>query len=431
MDIKARSKAVNIIFSVLILVITSAMFACLYAPQLMRVNATEMIHGATTESLVMECIEYFKHFTDYSSSGFPIFVTSFCTYAGYFLALVISFIIYLVNYVIIIVQTIRGLCGKDVNKSIMRRLLMMITAISTYVAYVLGIYHSQTLTIATTIGIGPLAMILGCILLFVLCAIIRVSYEDNRGKGSRVLKVLISLFAFIASFIALASVFATPEMTYNMAYMIFIGTGLLSSTTGGEFVTVSYGALIVSGCGLIFAAQSTFSKLILHSFGFEKRRKDEKPRDNGTSLIVRSILALVFTGAGLACIYVPLMKVFPVTPGIPYYSAISGGLAFISLILAIIHKCISGEIESVSNGATPKKAQVEIEPEPEEEIELVTAPKLKKEPEPEEEPEEEVASLDNSFVGLVIDPESEAKIPTPNDSDSDTPIFNWPKKDDK
>ena len=395
MDIKMKSKSANIVLSILIFLFTTLMFSTFYFSQIMSVSADGIVAQVSLQELIEASVEYFKRFTEYASSGFSTFIYSLFFYGGFLVMLGVTMIIYLVNYIIVTVKTIQGLAGRDTSKDIIRHILMMITAVAVYVAYLTGIYHQQIPTKAITIGVGPMLMVLISTLLFVICAIIRVSYEDKKKKATRVFKVIISYLAFLGSIILFATAFSYNNLSYNLLEAIVIGFSRFQ-TPGQEVISYVYNALFLSAIGFIFAGQDTFTKLILHSFGFEVRKKEKQPRDVGTSLITRSILALVFTGGGMALIKVCLEKLNPTyTYEYGIFLMIGAGLAFVSLVLAIIHKIISGP--------APKEDENSLDKDKEDDVDEKDSPKsesrIETEPEPEEvietEPEEELASFNS------------------------------------
>ena len=367
MDIKSRSKAANIVLSILIFLFSTGMFELLFASQLMIIApGVRPTDYGTTFELFQQSINYFRNIASYSTSEFPSFVVNLIRYGGYAIILLASFITYFVHFIIVTIRTIQGLAGKDTSKSIIKHLLAMITAIVGYIAYLVAVYHQQTFDVnyVITIGVGPFAMLGICLGLFVICAIIRISYMDDRPVTTRVIKVIISLFSIGGSLLMFAAVCETYYSTLNALQTTqLLLFNLIPSSGTPQQELVLFAAIGINGLGFIIAAFTTFHKLIAHSFGFIVDKKDRtKEKEVGTSLIARTILELVLTGIAFALIWFSISRIFP-TYHVSFskYLISAMGFAFISIILAIIHKCLDKEVPVTPIPIEESKLKIEIE----------------------------------------------------------------------
>ena len=363
MDLRYRSKVFNIISSILILIFTLGTFATFALPQLMTVSAAGVIGETTTETLVMAAYsELEKLFTSVNPNP-PIeyIIQIMVPFFGFLGVLAVTGIICFVNFIIILVKTIQGLAGKDNGRSLVKSVLQFVTSAISYVAFLVAIWHTQEDVQVGTIGFGPIAM-LGCALaLFIICAIIRISTDDNKSVASRVFKVIISYLSLLVTVAFYAVIYVVSNHSFNMyeaiSYTFRPLIAATSSTAAAEIIL--NGGVALLGITLLFAGASTFSKLILAAFEVVVRKDEDEPRDVGTSLIVRSILATVFTAGGIMLFMIFFSKLYASTVisySIYLMAIVATGGA--CLVLSIIHKCISKKAEhSYSGGDTDKPTQ--------------------------------------------------------------------------
>ena len=278
MDLKARNKAVNIVFSILIFVLTTAMFYGFYMSPIMLISGDGFGPQLTLTEMFESAIEYFKNFSNNASSGPDVFINGFMTNGMFLIMFAVNIIVYFVHYIVVTVKTAQGLAGKDVNKDIIRHLLSMITAVVVYIATLLSIYHVQSDTAALTIGTGPMVMLAICIVLFVLCAIIKVSGDDKKKPATRVFKVIISFLSLGATMAVLSSMYSVHGVSFNIRTLIVDTFTLLAAAAQGgspDFKVIMTLSLLLLAICFVYAAHSTFSKLIVHSFEVEPTKKDK------------------------------------------------------------------------------------------------------------------------------------------------------------
>ena len=416
MDLRYRSKAFNIISSILILIFVLGTFATFVLPQLMTITANGVIGETSTESLVMKAYSELELlFTGgVSNPTIEYIINSFVPNAGFFVVLAVTGIICFVNFIIILVKTIQGLAGKDNGTSLVKSILQFVTSVVSYVAFLLAINHVQDDIHADTIGYGPIAM-LGCALaLFVICAIIRISTDDNKSVASRVFKVIISFLSLLVSVAFYAVIFVAAGRTYNMfnaiSYTFQPLIAATSSTAAAEIIL--NGSMALLGLTLLFAGVSTFSKLILAAFEVVVRKDEDEPRDVGTSLIVRSILATVFTGGGLMLFMIFFTKLWaPAVFNYSIYLMAIVATGVVCLVLSIIHKCISKKAEHSYSGDKDKPT-----PKPQS---TTSAPK-------------KIEDNNSSFLKIAIEPEENEILSTKESDMTDIDagnVNNLKKKD--
>ena len=382
MDLKMRSKPVNVIFSILILLLSSLLFASFYFPQIVN-NESGIITIYGTRELVENAITLIKNYAQAAPSDISYIQEYIDVYAssfGYLVLLGVTAIVLFVNYIIVIVRTIQGLAGKDINRQLMKHVLIMVTSSVTYVAFLLGIFYFRQYSTPTsytyvTPGYGLYALLGTAVILFVICSIIKISYQDNKKPASRVLKVIISFLSLVATTIFFMSIFrvvdttATSDYSYNIKsgfglILYFFASYLKGGTASNE---IMFSALALVSISFIFAAQTTFNKLIVNSFELEIDKEDETIKDVGGGLIARSIIALIFTGIGSFLTVYCLKLLSPAhnfVIGYPLF--ISMGIAVICFVLSIIHKANSKELKEEVEKETSSTLKLEVKEEPKE-----------------------------------------------------------------
>lgn len=375
MDIKARSKAVNIIFSILILLLTSFMFTSFFLPQLNFYEYGVLHKSFTAQDLFITAIKVVQVRYPVDIPSINQFVTEYCPYYVYIVFLPVTTIILFVNYIIVIVKTIQGLAGKDVNRTLCKRILVMVATSIIYISITIGMYYSRSInpTYSTECfpGYGVYGLAIACLILFIICAIVKISANDNKRPASRVLKVIISFLSLFASAIIFISPIILSNLkTYNLMEVLAITISAFAENIKGGSGTpdqILYSSIALFIVPALFVAQSTFNKMITGSFELDVDKEDKKTvKDVGGGLIAKSIVAMVFTVVGGFVLTYAIDTIYPVKFIIGYPMYISMGIAVICFVLSIIHKANSKKLKEEVEKGTSSTPKLEVKEEPKE-----------------------------------------------------------------
>ena len=409
MDLKARSKAANIIFSILILLL-------IFLPVLgfipfpkdslsfltfseLRLNGELMSKDYLIDQWKL-FFDLVKNFGDAYGSAPAAACGSLLYYGSFAFATFGCGIFYFINLIICLVKTIKGFSGKSETCEVVKPLVAIAASIFTYVGILVG--RVATLSISGSnkliafVGVQPLFM-LGCaVCMVIICAILHLSRRNEKA----VAKVFETIIAILSLALALF-LFAFPIKFGTTDYMglIYVSAMFLSfldsMSDAKSFVVGVVIATVILGVALSFLTQ-----LAQAAFGDTpscKRRKDDYPR----SLVTKSALFFAFNTLGFVVLIICLKMLYESNPeqvnfGFTAYIAI--GLSVLFLGLAIANKVIRSKTDDqfvlATNEETQVQEQVVEEPAPEEPKEEVIAPveeapKEEVKPEPQPEPAKE------------------------------------------
>lgn len=427
MDLKARSKAANIIFSILILLL-------IFLPVLGFIPFPEEckfldfftfreLHqdGLSPVKYYLrnewkEFFDFIKYFKDLYGSSPSAAVGNLIYYGSFAFATFGCGVFYFINLIICLVKTIKGFSGHSETCEVTKPLIAIAASMFTYV----GILAARITDINTIskqflfVGVQPLFMIGCATFMVIICAILHLS-KKNEKVVAKVFETIVAILSLMLAvfLLALPIKFGTGEYVGLIYVSALFMTFLDSMTDAKSFVVGILIATIILGVALSFLTQ-----LAQAAFGdtpSRKRRKDDYPR----SLVTKSALFFAFNTLGFVVLIICLKMLYESNPeqvnfGFTAYIAI--GLSVLFLGLAIANKVIRSKTDDqfvlATNEETQVQEQVVEEPAPEEPKEEVVAPveeapKEEVKPEPQPEPIKEEPKYSTKFCsncGSKVEP---------------------------
>ena len=387
MDLKARSKAANIVFSILILIL-------IFLPILgfIPISDSSRLSFFTFSELrydgVLSSKEYlmdeWKTFFDLLDNFNALFEHAPATACGYLLlygsfaiSTIAIGIFYFVNLIICLVKTVKGFSGKSETCEVTKPLMAIAASMFTYfgILYSRVGYLAPELKLISCPGVQPMFM-LGCGILMVIICIILHASKRNEKPVSKVFEIVIAVLSLV--FVVLFLSLPTRADVNQYGGLIYSSSALLMSldyfTDGKSFVIGIVVATFVLGVAFSFLCQ-----LAQAAFGdtpTSKRKKDDYPR----SLVTKSALFLAFSlvgfGALLPC-YLMLNETNHIHYGLSPFAYTAFALSFVFLGLAIANRVIRNKTEQ-ELAMEPAK-----EEEPVQKTEETPKEPVKEEPKPE------------------------------------------------
>ena len=406
MDLKARSKAANIIFSILILLLILLPIIG-FIPMSSKDSLSFLTFGeshidgtlSSKEYLIDEWKQFFDMFKNFKAAydSAPAAACANVLICGSFgFATFGVGIFYFINLIICLVKTIKGFSGKAETCEVTNPLIAIASSLFVYVGILAGRFTilMTDAKMFSFIGVQPL-FLLGCATcMVIICAILHLS-KKNEKAVAKVFETIVAVLSLALAVFFLALPVKLDANTYTGAiftayyHLLFLD----SISDGKSFVVLMVVATLILGVAFSFLCQ-----LVQAAFGDTptfKRKKDDYPR----SLVTKSALYLAFSLLGFITLLICL-KMFYETygaadqVGFGYSAYVALGLTVIFLGLAIANKVIRNKTDDQFVLATNEETPVQEQP-VEEAPEVVEEQKeepQKVEEAPKEEPKQEQSS---------------------------------------
>ena len=307
MDLKSKNKVLNIILSVLIFLLIFAPAGGLVCG--FMVSEVQIIYNGNiiqTNNLLELFENAFNSTNNLDFSNASAAATSVCNllsalfFLGTFFA---AGIIVIINSIILLVQTIKGLSKGVPSGKITKPLLRIAVSLAGYVSIMLGMYFyaSPGINAYIIIGVGPMVQLGVALLYIIIASVMHFAVRSDHKTVGKVFQTILTLFAFVTLII----LFITPfKGTYSMLnlFINMVGYTIVSEDPQTVYITI-LGAI---GFGLLIAAFFTLTKVVTAPMGGNAGEK--KKRDYGISAIIRSAVFAVLFAAGFVFIAITILR---------------------------------------------------------------------------------------------------------------------------
>ena len=349
-----KHPALNAILSSFILFLIPLFFVGIFVEQIQYIQNGVRIGGLSSVELFRSGVEYYQK-TFSLTKDFTPKAALMMQYSVFMSIFLVTIIICAINSIILFINSIIGIV-KPINSSrITRPLLSLSSSLLIYVAVFLGLMYGHVTdgknSVVTTIGAGPIILIIVAVLGFAFSAIIHCVVEDKRPGVSKMFHIFIGTLSVVGTLLLLLS----PVSVYSYSTKITAEYGLIRTVLGYIGATTEEGAvewvmalyLSIIGLALYCVAIGFISKTVsIPVSSYNKEVDYEK------SCIVRSSLFLGFT------ILATIFYYSATTAFYTKYAAVALGWPLIlCFVITVLNLAFSIAAKAISAAKTPKKAE--------------------------------------------------------------------------